>query len=772
MFVGERPDNAIVVNDRTTDGGTGQNLQVTSGTFPTYLELSRSGDTITASTSTDGINFTPVPGGSDTLTGLPGTVYVGLAVASHDTASLATGTFAHLSLVGTQAPTAALTSAPTVTETSSSPYDFTVTYGDNFGINASTLGNGNLDVTGPGGYSQPATLVSSGLTNGTTVAAEYSVPNPIVNGTYTVTANATSVLNVNSIALPAGSVGTFAVNIPVDSVPPTATLSSRPAVTSPTAPYVFAVTYTDNDAVEAATLGNGNLRVTGPNGYSQLATLLTTGLADGPSLVAQYSIPAPVASGTYTITMQANQVTDISGNPVAAGSLGTVTSSFTASATLSSAPTITVTPTAPYQFTVTYSSSIPINTATFGNGNITVTGPGGYSQAGTFVSSGSPVGGNIAAVYSVPAPTANGTYTVTLKSGQVSDTSTNPVPGGAIGTFSENVPALGSIAGSVVSSLNTTGIAGRTVTLSTGATTTTNSTGAYSFAGVGAGTYTVTETLPAGVVTTDPTTPVRTVVLSAGEAATGVSFANLPATTSTGADLTATLLTKTPTAVVGGAAGTVSVKITNIGSTIATGTGAIELLLSSNGTLSASNSVVTSVSTGALKLKTNASKTVSIKFTYPSSLPSGSYKLIGVANSTDTIAETNFANNSATSNAITIAPAFTSLAGQITKTPKTLVKGKSGSATVTVTNSGNVASTASLSISLYESPVASYQSSDILVGTLTKPKNNIKASGGKTSFPVNFKVPSTVTTGNEFIVAVINGNTVSAVASPTTVAFS
>ncbi len=232
MFIAGRPDTNVIVNDRTTDGGTGGNLIVTAGTSPTWLELSRSGGTVTASTSTDGINFTPIA--SDTLT-LSGTVYVGMAVASHDPSSLAEATFTHVSLVGTDAPTATLTTAPTVTEVSSSPYDFTVTYSDNFSVEASTIGDSNLIVTGPGGYSQPATLVSTGLTNGTTIAAEYSVTTPITDGTYTVTANANSVLNVNSLALAAGSVGTFAVTIPVDSIAPTATLSSRPAVTSASA---------------------------------------------------------------------------------------------------------------------------------------------------------------------------------------------------------------------------------------------------------------------------------------------------------------------------------------------------------------------------------------------------------------------------------------------------------------------------------------------------------------------------------------------------------
>ncbi len=769
MFLADEPGGDVIVNDRTTDGGTGGNLLSSSNPLPSWLKLTRSGDTVTAFTSSDGTNFTQVA--TDTLT-LGSTVYVGLAVASHDPSTLAIASFQNVSLVGTDAPTATLTTAPTVTEVSSSPYDFTVTYGDNFGVNASTLSDSNLVVTGPGGYSQTATLVTTGLTNNTTLAATYSVPTPVTDGTYTVTANANSVFNVSSLALAAGAVGTFTVSIPIDAVAPTATLSDRPPVTSATAPYVFSVTYTDNLGVEAAGLSNNNILVTGPNGYSQLATLLTTGLTDGPSLTAQYSVPAPSASGTYTISMQANQVIDLSGNPVAAGSLGTINSSFTPGAQLSNAPTITTTRTTPYPFTVTYSGALPINTSTFGNGNVTVTGPGGYSQAATFVSSGGSEGNSFAANYTVPAPTVNGTYTVTLNSSQVSDTSNNPVSGGVVGTFVQNVPIPGSIAGSVVSSLNNTGIAGRTLTLSTGATAVTDSNGNFSFANVIAGTYTVTETLPTGVVSTDPTSDIRTVVVTAGAATTGVTFANLPAPAATGPDLTATLVSKTPSAVVGGSAGTMVVKITNIGSAIATGTGSVSLLISPSGLLSASNTVVATASTGALKLKTNASKTLSIKFTYPTSLASGSYKLIGVANSTDSIAETNFANNSASSSAITIAPAFTSLAGQITKTPKTLVHGKSGSATVTVTNSGNVASTASLSISLYESPVASFQSGDILLGTLTRPRNNIKASGGKTSFPVNFKVPSTVTSGNEFIVAVLNGDTVNAVASPTTVAFS
>ena len=663
LFLAERPDTDLIVNDRPTDGGTGANVVHAAGQLPLWLRITRTGNTLIAAISTDGVTFTT----EQTQTfALPATVYMGMAVSSHDFTTPATATFDNVALVGTSAPVASLTSAPNITAPQASPYQFTVTYtAGSTPIDATTIGSNDITVTGPGGYSQAATLISSGLVNGPTVVATYSVPVPTTNGSYTISVNASSVKDISANNVPAGALGTFNAAVSVDNTAPTAVLTSHPPVTSTTTPYAFTVTYSDNTAVNASTVASGNLQVSGPNGYDQLATLTSTGLVNGTTVVAQYTVPAISTPGTYAVSILANQVKDTSGNPVAAANLGT--------------------------FALTGSS----NNAS-------------------------------------------------------------------------------SISGKVVGAFNNVGIAGRTITLNTGASTITDANGNFSFSALSSGAYVVSETLPTGVALTDPVNNQRTETLAIGAAATGVTFVSLPAVAAGGPDFTAALSGKTPVAVVGGSKGSaLKLKITNIGASMTSSTPiSIALFASPDGTLSASDSIITTASAGNLKLKTHASKTVSIKFTYPSSLPSGSYKLIGVANSTDTIAETNFANNSATSNAITIAPAFTSLAGQITKTPKTLVKGKSGSATVTVTNSGNVASTASLSISLYESPVASYQTSDILLGTLTKPKNNIKASGGKTSFPVNFKVPSTVTTGNEFIVAVINGNTVNAVASPTTIPFS
>ena len=121
----------------------------------------------------------------------------------------------------TTPPTAKVTSAPTLTAATSAAYQFTVTYSDNVAVNASTLGNSNLVVTGSG-YSQEATLVSTGLANGPTVVATYSVPAPggewsnSSDGSYTIALESNQVADTSgNFALPVSSLDTFSVNIPV-----------------------------------------------------------------------------------------------------------------------------------------------------------------------------------------------------------------------------------------------------------------------------------------------------------------------------------------------------------------------------------------------------------------------------------------------------------------------------------------------------------------------------------------------------------------------------
>ena len=67
-----------------------------AGTAPAWVKLERRGNTVTAYRSADGVGWTLV--GSDTIS-MGASVYVGLALSSHDNSRLATATFDNVSVI-------------------------------------------------------------------------------------------------------------------------------------------------------------------------------------------------------------------------------------------------------------------------------------------------------------------------------------------------------------------------------------------------------------------------------------------------------------------------------------------------------------------------------------------------------------------------------------------------------------------------------------------------------------------------------------------------
>jgi len=134
--------------------------------------------------------------------------------------------------------------------------------------------------------------------------------------------------------------GTFAAGTPVvlsrsqtpvdDTTAPSATLSAPNLTSGGGSTYSFTVKYDDNVAVKSSTFDNNDIRVTGPNGYSKLATKVSVNATgDGKSRTVTYRITAPgnvwdsIDNGTYTVSLQSNQVSDTSNNFIAAKTLGT-----------------------------------------------------------------------------------------------------------------------------------------------------------------------------------------------------------------------------------------------------------------------------------------------------------------------------------------------------------------------------------------------------------------------------------------------------------------
>jgi hypothetical protein len=115
----------------------------------------------------------------------------------------------------------------------------------------------------------------------------------------------------------------------IDKTAPTAGSLVTPAATNGGASYTFTVNLSDNLAIDVASLDGNDIRVTGPGGFNQLATLVSVNpAANGTPRTATYQIVPPGGtwdapdSGAYTVTIQPNQVRDTAGNTVAGAVLG------------------------------------------------------------------------------------------------------------------------------------------------------------------------------------------------------------------------------------------------------------------------------------------------------------------------------------------------------------------------------------------------------------------------------------------------------------------
>ena len=107
-----------------------------------------------------------------------------------------------------------------------------------------------------------------------------------------------------------------------DVVRPTASLVNVNVATG--AATEFTVSYSDNQAIDVTTLDNTDVRVTGPGGFNQLASLVSVNdNTNGTPRTAVYGIATPTDNGTYSVLVEPNQVSDTNANTVFADFLGT-----------------------------------------------------------------------------------------------------------------------------------------------------------------------------------------------------------------------------------------------------------------------------------------------------------------------------------------------------------------------------------------------------------------------------------------------------------------
>jgi M6 family metalloprotease-like protein len=92
---------------RVQDGGVTTHTDGGAVAAPYWVRLTRTGNVISASASADGVTWRTV--GSDTFPSMPANALAGLAVTSHDQASLATATFDYVQIQSSQTPFLSLT---------------------------------------------------------------------------------------------------------------------------------------------------------------------------------------------------------------------------------------------------------------------------------------------------------------------------------------------------------------------------------------------------------------------------------------------------------------------------------------------------------------------------------------------------------------------------------------------------------------------------------------------------------------------------------------
>ncbi|MCX6910683.1 MAG: Ig-like domain-containing protein, partial [Verrucomicrobia bacterium] len=196
----------------------------------------------------------------------------------------------------------------------------------------------NLDNSSP---SKRLTFHVTGTVSGATVKLLW---NSTVIGTATASGTTTDVTTNGSTDLPDGlqtitarqtAPGEFesgdspALAITIDTQVPA--ISSWVAVNIAAgggSTQTITVTYSDGGGVSTASLGNNNIRVTGPNGYDTLASFGSV-TQNGNTWTAAYTITAPGGTwdhadiGTYTIAAADTQIYDLAGNVVTGATLGT-----------------------------------------------------------------------------------------------------------------------------------------------------------------------------------------------------------------------------------------------------------------------------------------------------------------------------------------------------------------------------------------------------------------------------------------------------------------
>jgi hypothetical protein len=202
---------------------------------------------------------------------------------------------------------------------------FTITNSGQQPLNISGITLGGAGAAQFAVVTQPPTSVAAGQS--TTFSVRFA---PTAGGPFNATVNiANNDANENPYAFAIKGRGIVVATSP----PGAALVDPQPSPTAGSTTYDFIVRYTDDEGFSTNTFDGSDIVVTGPNGFSQAATFVSTS-GSGTQIDATYRITAPggtldaADNGTYTATLVAGQVGDVDGNTAPANSPGTFAFNF------------------------------------------------------------------------------------------------------------------------------------------------------------------------------------------------------------------------------------------------------------------------------------------------------------------------------------------------------------------------------------------------------------------------------------------------------------
>lgn len=430
--------------DPASDSGTSNSDGITNVADPLLDMIGRGGNYYRV--YSDGVLASGLYESSDTLTAPQGAITFTLVDAAGNE-SLPQANIPYV--VDTSPPSVELTRGiRQITSATNTAYQVNVFFFDGIAFDPTSVGDGDVSLLGPNGFSSEGKLTSLQLdgSNRATAAFQFALPGGAWdgsnNGIYSV------VLNDSSISDVAGNFNSSAK-----------LLSLQVSVTAgvPQAPILSASTDTGSSSSDAITNFNNSSPALAPvflvpgtvagstvtvyaNGVAIRSAVasgfLTTVTADGKTAF---------ADGTVNITARSS----LDGGGQSADSPALALSIDTTPATVASVSVSPPTPinlpgTTPLTVTVNYTDGVGVSAASLSGTNLSLAGPGGISIPATLISVAGGGTTHCTVVYQITPPGGawdganDGTYHVLLGARQVSDTAGNFVAASILYTLVVN----------------------------------------------------------------------------------------------------------------------------------------------------------------------------------------------------------------------------------------------------------------------------------------------------------------------------------------------